>query len=96
MICFKEHCLVLVKITMHVLSHEHQEIDELFCLTFNVEERGFWKEKCDYLYVLSYSLHFNCVFLAHAAVFDCRREELSDFILAYLRECDVSWCNFFH
>lgn len=65
---------------MHVLSYEHQEMKELFCLTFIVEERGFWKEKCDYLYVPFYSLHN--AFPAHAAVFDCRREEISDFIVA--------------
>lgn len=65
---------------MHVLRRDHQEMKELFCLTFIVEERGFWKEKCDYVYVLFYSLYNS--FSAHAAVFDCRREELSDFILA--------------
>lgn len=65
---------------MHVLIHEHQEMKELFCLTFIIKKRKFWKEKCDYLYVAFCSLHNT--FPTHAAVFDCRQEELSDFILA--------------
>lgn len=74
---------------MHVLSHEHQETKELFCLTFNVDKREFWKVKCDYLFVPFYSLHN--AFPAHAAVLDCQREKLSDFTPAilYLRECNV-------
>jgi len=65
---------------MHVLSHEHQQMKELFCLAFVVEERGFWKEKCDYLHVVFHSLQNT--FPAHAALYDSRREDLSDFIQA--------------
>lgn len=66
----------------HTCPYPQIPVDKkLFCLTFTVEEIGFWKAKGDCSYAQFYKT-YNAL-PAHVSVFTLRAEDFSHFGLAF-------------